>query len=185
MYFIGMKRSFNNIAERQRHRNLPDVWWVAINGEVRDDNYTLAEVRKHFAGMPVAILNAEESNQENPDWTMVGWESEQAAQAGGAASVDLSSITERMDALHAEISVMHKALGEVVSFLNEMNMVQEAKDSIQDRLDQLEARERAIEKTEHVLIERLNQLEEDQTAMDQRTDDAAEAEVKKNVVNFG
>ena len=186
-----MKRSFNNIEERLRHRNLPDVWWVATNGEVRDDNYSLAEVRKHFEGLPVAILNVEDSSQDNPDWTMISWENEQPAAGGTAANIDLSSITERMDALHAEISTMHKALGEVISFLNEMNLVQEAKNSIQDRLDHLEARERSIEETELVLIERLNRLEEDQVALDQRSDNVSEAEAeaeeneKAKIVNFG
>lgn len=179
-----MKRSVNNILEWHKHKNLPDQWWVAISGEVRDDTYTLDSVIRHFRGMPVAVLNVEESGNENPEWIVVGWDAEREDK-NSLPNADISKIISRIDSLQDEVSTMHKALGEVVAFLNEMHVLQEAKHNIQERLDQLEAREQDIEKSELLLIERMNRLEEDQVALAQKTDNHKADTEKRKIVNFG
>lgn len=188
--------TFRELESWRTKHNVPDTWWVSVDGEVQSSTFALAEAlqfKSQAVDAHVAVLNNIYANSPNPSWVDLTLQAvnivttraaaaeparaEPAAKTAPAASAGAAipaDFLEKFNALHAEF----EALKREVTALRKI--ADTYKDSFAEAKAILDEREAFLEMSEAQLFEKAQKQEVRATELDQLKDnlDKREATLK-------
>jgi predicted RNase H-like nuclease (RuvC/YqgF family) len=177
--------TFRELESWRTKHNVPDTWWVSVDGAVQETTFALAEalqIKSQSPDMHVAVLNNIYANSPNPSWVDLTIQAvnisgtrppiqeaakvEKAATAAAPATATASAaipadFLEKFNALHAEVESLKR---EVASL---RKIADTYKDSFAEAKAILDEREAFLEMSESQLFEKAQQQEVRNTEMEQ------------------
>ena len=188
--------TFRELESWRTKHNVPDTWWVSVDGTVQETTFALADalqIKSQSPDMHVAVLNNIYANSPNPSWVDLTiqavnisggrapvQEPAKAEKAAAPAAATAASAAipadflEKFNTLHSEV----ESLKREVSALRKI--ADTYKDSFAEAKAILDEREAFLEMSEAQLFEKAQKQEVRSTELDQLKDnlDKREAMLK-------
>lgn len=184
--------TFRELESWRTKHNVPDTWWVSVNGVVQEEPLALAialQIKSQQPETHVALLNNIYANQENPTWVELSLETVQltrapfqaaaatsakaaepkaAAAAATASAAPTAAIPadflEKFTRLVAEFEALKKEVADL------RKIADTYKDSFAEAKAILDEREAFLDMSETQLFEKAQKQEVRNTELDQRQD---------------
>lgn len=191
--------TFRELESWRTKHNVPDTWWVSVDGTVQETTFALAEalqIKSQSPDMHVAVLNNIYANSPNPSWVDLSIqavnisgtrppmqatakaEKAEPAPAATATAAAPSAIPadflEKFNALHSELESLKREVAAL------RKIADTYKESFAEAKAILDEREAFLEMSEAQLFEKAQKQEVRSTELDQLKDnlDKREASLK-------
>lgn len=193
--------TFRELESWRTKHNVPDTWWVSVDGTVQETTFALAEalqIKSQSPDMHVAVLNNIYANSPNPSWVdltiqavnisgtrppMQATAKAEKAEAAPAAAAPATApaaaaipadFLEKFNTLHAEFEALKREVGAL------RKIADTYKESFAEAKAILDEREAFLEMSEAQLFEKAQRQEVRSTELDQLKDnlDKREANLK-------
>ena len=82
--------NYKGLFEWMFQDQLPDQWYIAVNGNQRDELYSLEQIRQFHLSSPtshIQVLNSQFAAEPSPHWLQYGEADQSAGSAVGCAYV--------------------------------------------------------------------------------------------------
>lgn len=158
-----------------------DQWWVAVDGLVRDNIYTLKEIERDLKDKSkVAVLHTSKANSSNPIWLPVDWQEQPANEESDEVLMQTmsSGYSRQIKELNEQVAELKAQMAEVLKFVKELHFVTKGKEKVQKMIAEVERRETYVEQSEAALLKRISKLEEREAILRQAQEDHAEDQEK-------
>ena len=177
--------TFRELESWRTKHNVPDTWWVSVDGAVQETTFALAEalqIKSQSPDMHVAVLNNIYANSPNPSWVDLTIQAvnisgtrapvQEAAKAEKAAAPATATAAAASAAIPADfLEKFNALLAEVESLKREVASLRKIADTYKDSFAEakaiLDEREAFLEMSESQLFEKAQQQEVRNTEMEQ------------------
>lgn len=159
-----------------REQSLQDLWWLALDDTVLDEQLTLeqiAQLKKEKPKSTFSLLNIAFTEEPDAEWVDLDDIPQSVTQApfsadatGGAVMQELRALKERMDAMQ--------------DFLQQIHAHFIAKENLELKEVELKEREKFLEESEEALLQKIQQQEEQLAELDQIREDIDDEVEKKS-----
>lgn len=162
--------NIHNFKELIEKRSLQDLWWLALDENVLDEQLTLDQVstlRKQKPNSTFALLNVAMTEEADADWTELDDEVA-PAQAADEASPAVPSVAR-------ELKLLRDQVNDLQNFIKQIHGHFIAKENLELKEVELKERERFLEESEEALLMKIQQQEEQLAELEQIRDDIGES----------
>jgi hypothetical protein len=140
--------------------SLQDLWWLALDDNVQDDQFTVeavAKMRQEHPQSSYSLLNVAHTEDQDSQWFDFDGVSAKAStdttQTEGSVAVEIKALREQVNALQGFIQQIH---GHFI-----------AKENLEMKEVELKERERFLEESEEALLMKIQQQEEQLAELEQ------------------
>lgn len=163
------QEEFRTLLEKH---SLQDLWWLALDDNVLDDQFTLEEVVKMREANPrsnYSLLNIAQSEDPDAVWEDLN---------------DVSSVPEVEpgdNSVEAQIAALRHQITGIEEFLKQIHGHFIAKENLELKEIELQEREKFLEESEEALLQKIQVQEEQMAEIEQQREDMEGSEEASNL----